>query len=161
MLHRAEKEGRTRGDKAPFNSQVTYFANPEAVIQDLRFIREIWDGEYYPTKVPLTHFDHQAHEWLFNVMRTPKQRFELWEEFTRLLPFLDEVTLQNVEDAWDVEQSVEDGWLDIRRIDDEAAIVFSSSQYFNSFVSQLYLDVLEIAAIEREKDENNFRTESH
>lgn len=140
-----------RGDKVPFNSHVTYFANPEAVIQDLHFIQKIWDGEYYTSKVPLTEYDPCAHEWLFNEMRTSKQRQELWEELSRLLPFLHEVTSQNVEDAWDVEQSVEDGWLDIKRINEEGAIVYSSSQFFNSFVSQFYLDVLEIAAIESEQ----------
>tara|TARA_R110002111_G_scaffold100976_6_gene156543 strand:+ start:103105 stop:104112 length:1008 start_codon:yes stop_codon:yes gene_type:complete len=135
------------GWEIPFNSHVTYFANPESAIKDLEIINDLWLGNYEieESVPPLKIYQPKKHAWFYNTLRPEEQRREIWEEYSELLPMLKYITPNIVEQAWGVTQSVEDGWFDIQRIH-KGALVFSSKYFLNTFVSQMYLDILEIAS---------------
>lgn len=135
------------GWEVPFNSHATYFANPEVLIKDLHMIKDLWSGDYEIEEgvPPLKDYHPKKHAWFYSSMRPEEQRKELWEEYSTLLLMLDYVTPEIVEQAWNVEQSVDEGWLDIQRTNNGGALIYGSKDFFNSFVSRVYLDALEIA----------------
>ncbi|QDV48205.1 hypothetical protein [Gimesia fumaroli] len=137
------------GPFLPFNSHATYFANTNSFIRDLHMIKDFWVGNFAPyyhePPRPLKDSDPIRQKFDFNEQRTDEQRIELWETYTDCLRMLDYVTPEVVNLALDVEQSVEEGGLDIQRTENGGTLVFGSKDFFNSFVSDVYLDALEIA----------------
>lgn len=144
------------GTYAPFNSHATYFANPEAFISDLNMIHDYWIGNFTPyyqaEPKPYKDCDPAKDVFQFNRMRSVEQREELWRAFNAWLIMLDEVTPDIVNDTWNVKQSVEDGGLDIQRTEQGGAFVFGSEHFFNSFISDVYLQALNIAYLENKED---------
>tara|TARA_R110002111_G_scaffold1009_3_gene7269 strand:- start:193 stop:1233 length:1041 start_codon:yes stop_codon:yes gene_type:complete len=148
------------GTYLPYNSHATYFANPEAFINDLHMINDYWIGNFDPyfqgEPRPFKDCDPIKHKFKFSEMRPEEQRIELWEMYDDYLQMLDLVTPEVVNLAWDVEQSTEEGGLDIQRTDNGGAFVFGSKDFFNSYVSDIYLYALEIAYhIEKKKEEDS------
>lgn len=132
------------GDRIPwpFNARLAYFSDAAAVMDDLSSIHRGWTSTEYAVWGPLRDIDPRGrYVPVLGKDRTEEERIELKERLAELLPYTEQV---RIEDVTAVESSSE---FDILRRPEhggqEGFVVTVYPEIANRFVDKFYLRVLE------------------
>ncbi|GAA4441449.1 hypothetical protein [Bremerella cremea] len=124
----------------PFNAHATWFADEAALLDDLKFIRRLWEEGLatYPVTPPLKTFDAAQHRLVWHPARSSETQHALWQDLAKRMPAADQVTPEGIR------ETLETTTLDVQRIGD--GWLLSNKPYLtDEFVAQIYLEVLENA----------------
>lgn len=127
----------------PFNSHAAYYSGPEAVLQEVAWLRQVWtEGLHAGWRPPFRDFE-KCSELSFSGYRSYMQKRAVWSDLTSRLFLLSDLTELHVEKALEATTH------EIVPID-AGYVVFSDPDYMNGFVHGFLLDVLDLAILDRD-----------
>ena len=131
----------------PFNSHCTYFANPDAFLEDLEQIKAIFTGEtvWNQDAPSFAEYDGPKMSFALNDGRTSEERQHLWTLFHDLLTHLDALTPEMIAEVWSLKRPQEG--MTVSGTENGGALIFGSENFLNTFVDQVYLEALELAGL--------------